>query len=333
MVTLDLGETEQYCDRKNRRDFLHLGVAGLASVGLPRILKARETAVPDGTKPKDTSVILIWLDGGPSHMDMYDLKPDAPEQYRGLWKPIASQVPGFEIGELLPQQAKLTNKFSIVRSVQHGAGNHFAGAHRMLTTKEMGVGGADNTPRFPSLGSIASRQIGSRNPNVPAYVSVPIASSIGLNPGYFGGQFLGKQFDPFQTSGDPNDPGFVVRDIDLQSGMTLGRLDHRRSLNCQIDAACRHFDMNRDAISVDEFKQRAFDFVTSTKARNAFSLESESVQTRDRYGRHTWGQSALMARRLVEAGVTFVTVHMGGWDHHWNLKERLETFLPQVDSS
>jgi uncharacterized protein (DUF1501 family) len=333
MIRVDLGSTRRYCDDLSRRSFLQLGLAGLASAGLPEILCAREAFAAETGVRKNTSVILIWLDGGPSHMDLYDLKPDAPPQYRGFWKPIPTHVPGYDISELFPQQAKVTDKFSLVRSLHHGAGNHYAGAHRMLTTKDMGVGGVNNTPRFPSVGAIAARELGPRRSGLPAYAAVPVASSIGLNPGYFGANMLGMQYDPFQTGGDPNAPNFSVRELNLLPGLTLERLESRRSLMHQFDVARRDIDAVSQSNALDRFTQQAFEFVTGPAARNAFAIGQEDPRLRDRYGRSTWGQSTLLARRLVEAGVTFVTVHFGGWDHHWNLKAGLESFLPKLDSA
>src|SRR5215213_9141706 len=141
MFRLDLGRSGPYCDGRTRRDFLQLGVAGMASVGLPTLMKAK--AQPSLAPRKDTSVILIWLDGGPGHMDMYDMKPEAPAEYRGIWKPIPTNVPGFEITELFPMQAKIADKFSIVRSLHHGTGDHFTGGHYMLTGRG-GVSGVEN---------------------------------------------------------------------------------------------------------------------------------------------------------------------------------------------
>src|ERR1700722_11204990 len=187
MFRIDLGPTPRYCDGVNRRSFLQLGLAGMAGFGLAPLLRA---SAATGSAAKDTSVILIWLDGGPSHLDMYDMKPDAPAEYRGLWKPIPTRVPGFEITELYPKQAKVTDRFSIVRSLHHNTGDHFAGAHRMLTAKDMGVSGANNNGKFPSLGAIVDREIGARKGGMPAYVAAPHASSVGLVPGYFGGNFL-----------------------------------------------------------------------------------------------------------------------------------------------
>jgi hypothetical protein len=333
MFRLDLGPTPRYCDGMNRRSFLQLGLAGLAGLGLPSLLRARDQAPAAKGTGKDTSVILIWLDGGPSHMDLYDLKPDAPAEYRGIWKPIRTKVPGFDISELFPRQAQVTDKFSIVRSLHHGTGDHFAGGHRMLTTKDMGVSGANTEGRFPSLGAIASQQLGPRRPGLPAYVGVPHASSIGLTPGYFGAHMLGTQHNPFQPGGDPNAPTFAVPNLNLAQGLTLPRLEDRRGLVQHFDTVRRELDAVPEARVMDRFAREAYEFVSGPSARRAFDIGKEDPKLRDRYGRHNWGQSTLLARRLVEAGSTFVAVHFGGWDHHWDLQKGMENNLPIVDSA
>lgn len=333
MFRLDLGKTKSYCDGISRRSFLQLGVTGLASVGLPQLLQAREkSALKNGAK-KNTAVILIWLDGGPSHLDLYDMKPEAPAEYRGIWKPIRTKVPGFQITELFPKQAKVTDKFSIIRSLHVDSGDHFSGGHRMLTTKDLGVSGANTAGKFPSLGSIVAKEVGPRNPGMPAYIAVPYAASIGLAPGYFGANFLGHQFNPFQPSGDPNAANYQVQNMNLASGLTIDRLDDRRTLLQHFDSAKRQLDAVAEARVMDRFSQEAYQFITGPAARRAFDINKEDPRLRDQYGRHNWGQSTLLARRLVEAGSTFVTVHFGGWDHHWNLKAGYEQVLPQVDSA
>ena len=330
MFRLDLGPSGPYCDGGSRRDFLQLGVAGMAAVGLPTLLKAK--AQPSLADRKNTSVILIWLDGGPGHMDMYDMKPDAPEEYRGIWKPIRTRVPGFDITELYPLQARHTDKFSVVRSLHHDTGDHFAGGHRMLTTKDMGVSGANTPQKFPGIGAIVSRELGPRVAGMPAYVGAPHAASIGLAPGYFGGHMLGAQHDPFLT-GDPSPAGYRVRNLNLAAGLTIDQLDSRRDLLTHFDTARRGLDRNPTADAMDRFSREAFDFVTGPVARTAFDIGREPVGLRDRYGRNSLGQSCVLARRLVEAGSTFVTVHSGGWDHHWDLKKSYERMLPQVDAA
>lgn len=331
MFRLDLGRSPGYCDGLHRRSFLQLGVAGMASVGLPGVLAARE-ASRSSSSAKNTSVILIWLDGGPGHMDMYDMKPDAPAEYRGIWKPIRTRVPGFDITEMYPLQAKVTDKFSVVRSLYHNTGDHFAGGHRMLTTKDMGVSGANTMQKFPGIGSIVNREVGPRQPGMPGYVAVPYAASIGLNPGYFGGHMLGVQHDPFPTGGDPNGASFQVRNLNLAAGLTIDKLEDRRALLRRFDDVKTTLDRHPTAQAMDKFSREAAEFVTGPNARSAFDLSKEDPRLRDRYGRNTWGQSTLLARRLVEAGSTFVTVHLGGWDHHWDLKAGYDNYLPKVDA-
>src|SRR5438552_8036577 len=247
MWRVDVGSAGRYCDGMSRRHVLQLGVAGLASVGLAQLLRAKEAS--RGSQPtKNTSVILLWLDGGPSHLDLYDMKPDAPAEYRGLWKPIRSKVPGFDITELFPKQARVTDKFSMVRSLHHDTGDHFAGGHRMLTTKDMGVSGANNAGRFPGIGAIVAREVGPRRQGMPAYVAAPNAASIGLSPGYFGADFLGHRYNPFQIGGDPNTPGFRVQNLNLASGLSMPQLEDRRSLLRHFDVARREPDRNADEV-------------------------------------------------------------------------------------
>src|SRR5438874_6305505 len=157
------GSTGKYCDGLSRRDFVQVGLAGMASAGLPQILRAKDQSAKLGLEPKDTSVILLWLDGGPGHLDMYDMKPEAPAEYRGIWNPTPTNVSGFEITELFPLQAKIADRFSIVRSLHHDNGDHFAGGHYMLTGRG-GASGADTAGKYPFVGSIATAMLGSRKP-------------------------------------------------------------------------------------------------------------------------------------------------------------------------
>jgi len=199
MFRIDAGRVSpKYCDGQSRRSFLQLGVAGMAAVGLPQLLKVQEASAAAGQLKKDTAVILLWLDGGPGHMDMYDMKPEAPAEYRGLWTPIKTNVPGFDITELFPLQAKIADKFSIVRSLHHDTGDHFTGGHWMITGRG-GVSGVNNAGKYPFFGSIATKVTGPRQQGMPANVAVPYAMSIGIRPGYFGGNYLGSQDNPFET--------------------------------------------------------------------------------------------------------------------------------------
>jgi hypothetical protein len=331
MFSVLAGKTPRYCDGLSRRSFLKLGVAGMASLGLGDVLRARAATAEAGKK--DTAVILLWLDGGPSHMDLYDLKPDAPAEYRGLWKPIRTNVPGLDISELFPRQARVADKFSIVRSLHHDTGDHFTGGHWMLTGRGGRVSGANNEGQYPSLGSIVAKVRGPNRPGLPAYVAIPHAMSIGLRPGYFGANYLGMPFNPFETTGDPNQPNFQVNNLQLTGGLTLDKLEDRRSLLSHFDGMRRSVDQTGTIDAMDRFQRSAYDLVTGPAARRAFDLSTEDPRLRDRYGRTHWGQCTLLARRLVEAGSTFVTVHMGGWDHHWDLKAGMQNYLPIVDAA
>jgi hypothetical protein len=328
MFQIDLGRSPHYCDGLHRRSFLKLGVAGMAALGLPQVLKAKT----DSSSRKNTKVILIWLDGGPGHMDMYDMKPDAPAEYRGLWKPIRTKVPGFDITEMYPKQAKITDKFSVVRSLHHDTGDHFAGGHRMLTAKDMGVSGANHAQKFPGIGAIVDRELGPRQQGLPGYVAVPYGMSIGLRPGYFGGHMLGAQHNPFETINDAGAPNFTVPNLGLTAGLSIHQLDDRKSLSQRFDTMRKAIDERPDTQAMDRFSEEAYQFVTGPIAKRAFDISKEDPRLRDQYGRHPWGQSTLLARRLAEAGCTFTTVHLGGWDHHWDLKKGYETNLPIVDS-
>jgi hypothetical protein len=330
MLRVDGGGSGGYCDGLPRRSFLQLGMAGLASLGLPGLLQARQASAAGGSGSKDTRVILVWLDGGPSHLDLWDMKPDAPAEYRGFWRPIGTNVPGMRITELFPLQAKVADRFSILRSLRHDDGDHFGGAHRLLTGRG-GASGANTTPVYPGIGSIVAKMAGARRPGMVPYAAVPSASSVGLSPGYFGATYLGQHHDPFQTGGDPNQKGFQVRNLGLQSGLTIERLDGRRNLLKCFDGLQKGVDAAGLFDAMDHFEKQAYELVTSAGVRDAFDVSKEPDALRDRYGRNTWGQSVLLARRLAEAGVTFTTVHMGGWDHHWDLKAGMENYLPRLD--
>lgn len=325
MLRVDAGGAGPYCDGLSRRNFVQLGVAGMATVGLPSLLQAGVG------RSSDTRVILVWLDGGPGHMDLYDMKPEAPAEYRGFWRPMKTNVPGFEITELFPRQAKVADRFSIVRSLHHGSGDHFAGAHIMLTSRWGANGSNPQGARYPSVGSVAAQVAGARKSGLPAYVAVPYASSVGIRPGYFGGNYLGQHTNPFETDGDPNQQNYQVANLVPPGGLSVERLDDRRRLKSQFDTLRRDVDSTGLMETMTKFEQQAYELVASAEVRKAFDLSAEDPALRDRYGRTNWGQSTLLARRLAEAGVTFTTVHMGGWDHHWNLKEGMEQVLPQLD--
>src|SRR5262245_50531617 len=258
MFRIHAGRTGKYCDGLSRRDFLQVGLAGMGTLALPQILRAREESAHLGAPSKDTSVILIWLDGGPGHMDMYDMKPEAPAEYRGIWNPIRTNVPGFEITELFPLQAQLADRFSIVRSLHHNQGDHFTGGHYMLTGRG-GASGADTPGKYPFVGSVATSVTGPRRAGMPANVAVPYAMSIGLRPGYFGANYIGIAHNPFETEGDANSPGFQVPNIQMPGDLSVARLEDRQGLNRYFDKLRRDVDSRGTLAAMDRFDQQAYD--------------------------------------------------------------------------
>jgi hypothetical protein len=312
------------CDGLSRRSFLKVGFLGLAGLTLADHLRLKARAAEAGRPTNDTAVILLWLGGGPSHLDMYDLKPDAPTEFRGEFKPIATNVPGIQVGEHLPLQARHMDKMAVVRSVSHTNAGHGMGTHWMLTGYVPTIEINDNLN--PSCGSIVARMRGANAPRLPAYVCLPSP------PPSANAAYLGVAYNPFSPGSDPSSPGFQVRDLRLAPGIDLERFGNRRELLRGIDHLRRDVDIQGTADGLDRFYREAFEIVTSADCRNAFDIHRENPKLRDRYGRDSWGQSCLLARRLVEAGVTYVTVNLGGWDTHSNNFQELKTrLLPRYD--
>jgi hypothetical protein len=327
MFTIHGHDRHRYCDGLTRRSFLQAAALSVAGLTLPDLLRLRAST----TQPaRDTAVILIWLDGGPTHMDTYDPKLNAPAEYRGPMQFTRTNVPGIDICSLMTRQTRVMDKLAIVRSLHHTTGDHFAGAHWMLTG-HLGSNAANLDQQWPSAGSITARLRGPNRQGLPAYVAVPVAASIGLVPGYNGAAYLGTSYNPFQTGGDPNSANFSVRNLTLPGGLTMAQLEDRRTLLDQFDSLRRDLDRSGTMDSMDRFQQEAYEMISGPTARDAFDLTREDPRTRDRYGRHNWGQSTLLARRLVEAGVTFVTVHMGGWDDHAEIERAMNNKLPIYD--
>lgn len=309
----------------NRRQFLSHGVTAgvLTTLGLGMADYFRmASAAPGGVDSgKATSVVLVWLGGGPSHLDTWDPKPDAPSEIRGEFNAIEGKATGVRICEHLPRLAACTDKLSIVRSLSTGEAAHERGTHYMLT-------GFVPIPGFgvPSMGAVAAKFLPSRGA-LPPYIAVP-------GPVMYGGAgFLGAALDPFSPGGDPNNPGFRVRDLDLPDGMTVERMDRRKGLRAAVDSAFSKLDKASDrSRAVDSFYQRAYGLLGSSEARAAFDMNKEPGAVRDAYGRSQLGQSLLLARRLVEGGVRFVTVNSGGWDTHGGAFNYLRYgMLPTLD--
>jgi hypothetical protein len=280
-------------------------------------------------------VILFWLSGGPGHMETWDPKPDVPSGFRGPFGAIATSVPGVRFGELLPEQAKLADRLAVVRSVNHGSGDHTKGNHWMLTGYE---GPAFNAPdntvqRRPSIGSAVARLTPARRPGMPAYAAVPHLRG-GTDNLFHYATYLGGGSNPFIVESDPNDPKYRVGNLSLPRGLTLDRLEDRRRMLSALDQLRREGDAKlRD---LDAYHQRAFGMLTGRSVASAFDIAAEDPRLRDKYGRHTFGQSALLARRLVEAGTPFVTVNCVPWDHHGTApqlktEEGAKKLIPPLD--
>jgi len=309
-----------------RRTVMKIGALGLGGLALPQLLRheahAAETA---GFKPRRKSVILLWLAGGPSHIDMYDLKPDAPAEFRGEFQPIGTNVPGIDISEHLPLQARIMDKLSLVRSAFHTNAGHGMGSQWMLTGWQPTIEVNDNI--YPSCGSVVSKMLGPNQPGLPAYVNLP--RQIGLGKA----AYLGASYNPFSPEDDPNNDNFAVKNLKLPGRVGPDRLARRQQLLGQIDQIRRDIDSKGDLTGIDAFYRDALEMVTSDKAQKAFHIQSEDPKLREKYGRNDLGQSCLLARRLVQAGVTYVTVQAGGgWDTHGdNFSQLKNKLLPKYD--
>lgn len=320
------GSSYRCCDGLSRRSFLKVGFLGLAGLSLADHLRLKAAAAAQGKSTKDTAVILIWLGGGPSHLDMYDLKPDAPVEFRGEFKEIGTNVNGIKISEHLPHEARVMDKMAVVRSGYHTNAGHGMGTHWMMTGYVPTIEINDNLN--PSCGSIVANMRGANAPRMPAYVCLPSP------PPSANAAYLGVACNPFSPGSDPNSPGFQVRDLKLTPRVDLDRFKNRKELLAGVDNLRRTVDTQGAAEGYDRFYRDAFDIVTSEDCRKAFDIHSEEPRIRDKYGRNSWGQSTLLARRLVEAGATYVTVNMGGWDTHMNNFQSLKTsLLPRYDQA
>jgi hypothetical protein len=309
----------------SRRSFLRVGSLGLGGLTLPTLLRLQAAAAAQGEQVAKKSVILVWLAGGPSHLDMYDLKPQAPAEFRGEFRPVATNVSGIEICEHLPLQAKVMDKLAIVRSAFHTNAGHGMGSQWMLTGYQPTIEVNDNI--YPSVGSVVARLQGANDPGLPAYVNLPRALGLGK------AAYLGASYNPFSPESDPNSDNFQVRNLKLPGRVDGSRLDRRGSLLGQLDQIRRDIDLNGDIDGLDTFYRDALQMVTNDKAIQAFDIKQEDDKLRDEYGRHDLGQSCLLARRLVEAGVSFVAIQAGGgWDTHGdNFKQLKDNLLPKYD--
>ncbi|MES2789732.1 MAG: DUF1501 domain-containing protein [Planctomycetota bacterium] len=305
---------------RTRREFLRAGMLGLGGMGLSDLLAARAES---GTRASNTSLILFWMWGGPSQLETFDPKPEAPSEYRGPFESIATQTPGIDICELFPLIAQRMDKLAIVRSLHHTMSSHNDGSIELLTGKTPLVPDPTSTARsdHPDLGMITSRLRGVRPDGVPQYIGIPTQPFM-TQPAY-----LGLSHRAFVT-GDPSVEKFAVPNLSLAAGMDGLRLDDRRTLIQQFDRFQRDLDLSGSLEGIEQFREAAFKILMSPKVRAAFELAHEPAEVRDRYGRHLWGQSCLLARRLAEAGAGVITIDAlapkagmplyFSWDDHAN---------------
>lgn len=335
MLTL-WGSRHRFCDRMNRRDFIQVGALGLGGLTVADLLRLRAESPAGSRSPR--AVIMVCLAGGPSHMDMYDLKPDAPADFRGEFKPIKTNVPGFDISEHFPLQARIADKLAVVRTLQF--------VEPMQHELEEVYTGFPKAARRPSFGAVVSKFRGADS-KLPSYVSLDYGERTAA---YEGPQYLGAAHAPLQVSGTSG-----VRNLSLPWNMPAARFEDRRGLMKSFDGYRREIDVQREGQNMDAFTARAFEIITSPKARDAFDLSREPERVRERYGRKDdkyiyigkkadtpWeGHKFLLARRLVEAGIPVVTLRIASWDHHGNVVSSaggtiflsLKSALPLLDRS
>ncbi|WP_169979420.1 DUF1501 domain-containing protein [Tautonia rosea] len=315
------------CEGTTRRDCLKLGLTSLIGGGLVDALRLRgQSAMTAPGRP--TSCILVWMDGGPSHYETFDPKPDAPSEIRGDYDPIGTSVPGMHFSKHMTEMAKIADRLAVVRSIQHNQGNHGAGNHYMMTgaPTRIPVGCGAFVSFHPSLGSVTAYERGTQG-GLPPYFSIPRMSRSG------GPNFLGARYAPFVVPDDPNRENFRVRDVSPPRDLELGRFDNRKDLRAQLDRLERiaHEAAGDPVRSLDEYYEQGYDLMSSRDAQRAFEVQAEPDAIRDLYGRNRFGQSCLLARRLVEAGVPFITLYEGGWDHHVEIFDALDKKLPPFD--
>src|SRR5262245_11047801 len=304
MLRCDADRAVSFCDGLTRRDFLHAGALAPLGLTLPALMAQKAAgAAPD----RDINCIMLFLVGGPSHIATWDPKPKAPAEVRGPFQPIGTRVPGMQITEIFPKVAQHADKFSLIRSVYHTATAVHDTGHQMMQTGRLFAGGIE----YPHAGSVLSYLKGQRG-DVPAYVLLPkpIGRTGGNLPHGHTAGYLGRQHDPFILNADPNVANFKVPDLLPPDHISTVRAERRQRLRDAVDGAIDKFEKNAQAKQLDDSFNLAFRLMSSAKAREAFALDKEPAAVRDRYGRTRFGQCCLMARRLIEAGVRFVTVNM-----------------------
>ena len=329
----------------SRRQLLQVGGLGLAGVSLPRLLRADEVRAAAGTEARADACIIIFLDGGPSHLDMWDMKPEAPDGIRGEFQPIATSLSGVQFSEHLPRLATQMHRMTLIRSMHHTVNNaHAAAVYTALTghdrgdaTRAIGTEATDH----PAPGSVLAMLRPPERQIVP-HITLPYITKEGAGgppqPGFFGG-LLGRAYDPLFVLRDPNSPDFAVPELTLLADVSLERLSARKVLLSEVDRQFGTAAGRAAQQSMDRFQQRALDLLTSETTQQAFRLSAEPDSVRDAYGRNIYGQSVLLARRMIEAGTRMVTISWAPdanatWDTHGgNFKRLKQTLLPQFDAA
>lgn len=299
--------TSEHCPGPiSRRSFLTMGTLGVSGLGLADVMRLRAQAASKLTPPPDTSLLFVWLPGGPPHMEMYDMKPGAPSDYRGIFNPVPTTVPGLDVCELMPRHARLAREYNIVRSISHTFADH-GGGHKRLQTGRRPATPTGTVNDAPSTGAIVSKAREAYRVGLPNYISCTPNGRQGTDVFAFGPAYLGPSYAPFAVPGNPGAEKFEVKNLGLSKALD-DRLDDRVSLLRGFDNLKRAVDQGGVLDSLDKFNQQALSLLTSDKARQAFDLSKEPDHIRDRYGRHCWGNRCLLGRRLIEAGCSFVTL-------------------------
>jgi hypothetical protein len=311
------------CTGLSRRSFLRVGGLSALGLSLPAFFRMQQAAAASKTPAKSVNCILLWMQGGPSHHDSFDPKPDAPAEVRGEFSTIPTTLPGIRFSEHLPLLAKQTDKFSIIRGHDPRNGSHGVADHLMMTGQKFNA----SLP-FPCYGSVIAKERGYHDGMLP-FVQLGRAIDRRFNGGIAG--FLGDEFNPFEVPDDPNQASFKVRDLSVEKTQTA-RLERRYAMLNEVDKHHKQVEESTTVKARDAFYEKAHGLITSPNAKKAFDLAAETDRVREMYGRTTFGQSCLLARRLIESGVHFVTVTDGGWDTHQNnFKSLKERKLPVLD--
>jgi len=304
----------------NRREFLFVGLVGSIGLTLGNLFKLQAQSA--AARARAQSVINIFLPGGIAAQESFDPKLLAPIEYRGPLGTVKTKLEGIYFSEALKETAKVADKICVVRAMSHGEADHDRGTHNMFT-------GWRPSPaiQYPSIGSIVSHELGSRN-NLPPYVCIPTQPNTFAGTGY-----LGSAYGPFSIGADPSRGSFKVRDLNLASGVDEKRFEERREMRAVVDAHFSALEKSDALAGMDSFYERAYAMMSSDKACAAFDLKNEPEKLRDEYGRNQAGQRLILARRLVEAGVRFVSLTYGGWDHHDNIRNGVTNQMPKFDQA